>query len=65
MATITEIKRKILELPPASFQELGDELLKNIGMAHCIALAYSLGRETPQRGLLTHIFDKKMGNMCL
>lgn len=61
MATITEIKRKILELPPASFQELGDELLKKHRHGTLHSLGIQSGKGNTTKGTPDSYFRQENG----
>lgn len=65
MATIKEIKRKILELSPASFQELGDELLKKHrrGILHSLGIQPGTGNTT--KGTPDSYFRQENGKYVL
>ena len=65
MATITEIKRKILELSPASFQDLGDALLKKHRHGTLHSLGIQPGTENTTKGTPDSYFRQENGKYVL
>lgn len=65
MSSITDIKRRIIELGPAEFQEFCDTFLSKKGCGNVHGYGMKAGTGKLQKAILIHIFEKRMESMHL